>query len=219
VSNKRASSAQHTPNHIPLETRAWYLVVSTLIITYAVASLWVDDFYVLLPGGRRRWLELHLHGLPAWLAGLSAFSAAATMLSVVVDHYDRRNNEGRYRLFAKASFLAAIALLIAAVLVHASTVRPVPEMATGGSALCMGTLLIAILGAAGTAGYVVLGLLATECLDPPSREPYAWADLHWLWALQPQRHTPRGQKLCAWGRICLVVVAVCAAVTFGTARS
>jgi hypothetical protein len=123
VSNKRAP-AKHTPNHISLETRAWYLVVSAMVITYAVASLWVDDFYILLPG-RRRWLELHLHGLPAWLAGFSAFSAAATMLSVVVDHYDRRNNESGYRRFAKTSFLAAIALLISAVLLHASTVRPV----------------------------------------------------------------------------------------------
>lgn len=210
--------AKHTPNHVSLETRAWYLVVSAMIITYAVAGLWVDDFYVLLPA-RRGWLELHLHGLPAWLAGLSAFSAAATMLSVIVDHYDRRYNESGYRRFAKVSFLAAIALLIVAVLLHASMVRPVQAIAAGSSWLPIGMLLIAALGAGATAGYMVLGLLATEWLDPPSREPYAWAEWHWLWAFQPTRYAARGQRLCGWGRASAVVAVVCMLAGLLAARS
>lgn len=37
------------------------------------------------------------------------------MLSVIVDHYDTRDNEARYNRFAKATLFAAGALLLAAV--------------------------------------------------------------------------------------------------------
>jgi hypothetical protein len=110
-------SGKYTPNHISLEARAWYLVLSSLLIIYAGTSLAADDLFLWLPGTRRSPdLSIHLHGVPAWLAGASIFSAAATLLSVVVDHYDTRNNETNYRLFAKVCMAAAVAFLVAALL-------------------------------------------------------------------------------------------------------
>lgn len=111
--------SEYSPNHISLDRRAVYLVVSALIIAYAVGSLMRNDFYVWLPLGRRSGpIDEHLHGGAAWLAAASAFSAAANLLSVVVDHYDKRNNETNYRVFARWSFRLAIGLLVAALLVN-----------------------------------------------------------------------------------------------------
>jgi hypothetical protein len=93
----------YTPNHISLDTRAAYLVASSLIIAYAVASLVRDDFYIWLPTRRGSNLSEHLHGTAAWFAALAAFAAASNLLAVVIDHYDKRNNETNYRLYAKVS--------------------------------------------------------------------------------------------------------------------
>lgn len=109
----------HSPNHISLDRRAVYLVVSVLIIAYAVGSLVRDDFYIWLPLGRRSGpIHEHLHGGAAWLAAASAFSAAANLLSVVVDHYDKRSNETNYQVFGKWSFRLAVGLLVFALLVN-----------------------------------------------------------------------------------------------------
>ncbi len=109
---------RYTPNHISLDKRAAYLVVSSAIIIYAVASLIQDDFYIWFPGKRGRNISEHLHGTAAWLAAGATFAAASNLLAVVVDHYDRRNNERNYRAYARFSFLLAIALLVLAFIAH-----------------------------------------------------------------------------------------------------
>jgi hypothetical protein len=108
----------YTPNHISLDTRATYLIISSLIIAYAVASLINDDFYIWLPSRRGRDLSEHLHGSAAWLASAAAFAAASNLLAVVVDHYDKRNNETNYRACAKWSLALAAALLVLAFVAH-----------------------------------------------------------------------------------------------------
>ena len=111
-------SASYTPNHISLDKRAVYLVVSSGIIFYAVGSLLQDDFYIWFPGKRGRHISEHLHGTAAWLAAGATFAAASSLLAVVVDHYDRRNNERNYRAYARFSFLLAISLLVLAFVAH-----------------------------------------------------------------------------------------------------
>lgn len=101
------------PNHISLETRTWYFVVSSLMLIYAVSGVVRNDFYIWLPLGRRSGpMSIHLYDLSAWIAAAAAFCASANLISVIVDHYDKRNNERGYRLFAKVMFIAAIALLV-----------------------------------------------------------------------------------------------------------
>jgi len=118
-----AESDPYKPNHISLDTRAWYLVVSALIVSYSVASLLRDDFYIWFPGGRGKSIDEHLRGNAAWLAAAAAFCGCANMLSVVVDHYDKRNNETNYRAFAKWSLGAAAALLVLALVAHGINLR------------------------------------------------------------------------------------------------
>ena len=118
-----AESGPYKPNHISLDTRAWYLVVSALIVSYSVASLLRDDFYIWFPGGRGKSIDEHLRGNAAWLAAAAALCGCANMLSVVVDHYDKRNNETNYRAFAKWSLGGAAALLLLAFVAHGINLR------------------------------------------------------------------------------------------------
>lgn len=43
---------------------------------------------------------MHFHGIPCWIMYFALLAAALNLLSVVVDHYDKRNNETNYKRFA-----------------------------------------------------------------------------------------------------------------------
>jgi hypothetical protein len=107
----------YTPNHIPVETRWIHVLMSAGLIIYGGVGLWLDDIY--LPGKRRG--GLHFHGLSAQILFAAFLSACCNLLSVVVDHYDRRNNETNYRLFAQATSILGLGLLVAALVVGLST--------------------------------------------------------------------------------------------------
>ena len=59
---------------------------------------------LLLPS--RRGGGVHLHDGSAWIMYAAMICACLVMLSVVLDHYDRRNNERHYRAFATAGEFA-----------------------------------------------------------------------------------------------------------------
>lgn len=89
----------YTPNHIPDGERIQCVIFSVLLFAYGSYGVWVNDLY--LPGKRSR--GIHLHDVPAWVMYGAMLCACAVMLSVVVDHYDQRNNETNYRLFANVA--------------------------------------------------------------------------------------------------------------------
>jgi TRAP-type C4-dicarboxylate transport system permease small subunit len=86
----------HIPNRIPATERITLTVFSILLFVYGSYGVWVNDFYV--PGRRSR--GVHLHDIPAWMMYGAVICACLVMLSIVVDHYDRRPNERHYRTFA-----------------------------------------------------------------------------------------------------------------------
>ena len=63
-----------------------------MLLTYGTYGLYMND--ILIPG--RRGAVMHLSGIPAWLVYIAMLFAAANMLAVVIDHYDKRNNERAY---------------------------------------------------------------------------------------------------------------------------
>ena len=83
----------HMPNSIPRSERISYLIFSALLLAYGSYGVWTNDLYV--PG--RRSNGIHLHDVPAWIMYGAIVCACLVMLSVVLDHYDRRNNERHYR--------------------------------------------------------------------------------------------------------------------------
>jgi TRAP-type C4-dicarboxylate transport system permease small subunit len=86
----------HKPNHIPEGERQMNIVFSVFLFAYGSYGVWVNDLYV--PG--RRSPGIHLSDVPAWIMYSAIICACLVMLSVVVDHYDRRDNERHYRQFA-----------------------------------------------------------------------------------------------------------------------
>lgn len=92
---KHDENGRYVPNDIPSGERIGYIIFSLLLICYGTFGVWVNDLYV--PGKRR---GIHLHDAPAWVMYGAIICACLVLLSVVIDHYDRRNNERHYRTFA-----------------------------------------------------------------------------------------------------------------------
>lgn len=89
----------YVPNQIPARVRRAHIVTSLGLLAYGAFGLRHDDLYI-------RWKRssgTHFHGWPLWLVLAAMVCAAANLLAVVIDHYDRRENERSYRIFAKAS--------------------------------------------------------------------------------------------------------------------
>lgn len=83
---------KYVHNQVPLKTRVFRLLGSLGLIAYGILGVVIDD--IVIPGKRT---AFHLHGLPAWLMALAMACAAIWLLALVIDHYDRRNNEAIYR--------------------------------------------------------------------------------------------------------------------------
>jgi hypothetical protein len=92
------------PNHIPVGERIGNIIFSSILLIYGTVGVFIDDLYI--PGKRNP--GIHFHGEPAWIMYGAFVCASANMLSVVVDHYDERNNETNYKLFARCTQVAGM---------------------------------------------------------------------------------------------------------------
>ena len=111
-------SKDYSPNHIPRAERFINVVYSLVLIALGGLGLWSGK--LLLPGRRTSGPNgLELGGLPAWLMYGAMFCACLVMLSVVVDHYDRRDNEINYRRFARTFKFIGWALFVASLALYA----------------------------------------------------------------------------------------------------
>jgi hypothetical protein len=92
---------KYTPNHISFGERVFHILLSLGLIGYGLLGFLENDLY--LPGKRR---GIHLHGTPALMMFIAMLCAAAAFLSVVIDHYDKRDNERYHRFFARLGEVA-----------------------------------------------------------------------------------------------------------------
>ena len=113
----------YIPNSIPTRTRAFHVGASLLLLAYGSYSLGRNSLY--LPtkirkygGPYRRYDYLHLQDAAAWLMVAAFVCAAALMLSVVLDHYDERNNEAYYQRAAQVLRWLGWSFFILALLRH-----------------------------------------------------------------------------------------------------
>ena len=96
-------TTEYRPNIIPLSTRIAHSASALFLLGYGVIGLFQDDIYV--PGRASK--GMHLHGSAAIAMFCAMLAAVAILVSTVMDHYDKRPNEGIYGRFAKrAEFLA-----------------------------------------------------------------------------------------------------------------
>ncbi len=87
------------PNQISYGQRVTYILLSVFLLAYGIHGLIVDDLYI--PGRHSR--GMHLHGRAAVWMFVAMCYFVVMMLTVVVDHYDTRDNECSYRTFADFS--------------------------------------------------------------------------------------------------------------------
>ncbi|MCB1886314.1 MAG: hypothetical protein KDH20_01795 [Rhodocyclaceae bacterium] len=108
--SRSRSRRAHVPNQVPLRERIGYGILAACLIGYGGYGLATND--VALPG--RRGHVTHLHDVPALLMVGALACGALLALSVIVDHYDERDNEHRYRAFARHARRLGFALFFAA---------------------------------------------------------------------------------------------------------
>jgi len=92
----RATGIAHYPNHISGPLRRRYVLQSIAITAYAAFGLYVGK--IVLPA------KLHafvFKGVPAFVLVAAMLMAILNMLSVVLDHHDKRDNELNYERFAE----------------------------------------------------------------------------------------------------------------------
>lgn len=93
--------------------------LSLVLVALGAIGVWTGK--LLLPGRRTSGpsgIEMS-PGITAWLMYGAMTCACLVMLSVVVDHYDRRDNETSYRRFARTFRIVGWALFAVALLLHA----------------------------------------------------------------------------------------------------
>jgi|SRR5215471_35782 len=104
---------KYTPNSIPVGTRVAHILLSALLLTYGTLAIYFDDLYLPASGRRLHHHGIHFHGVPLWLTYAAMLCAVLSLLSVVADHYDKRDNEISYRRFAAGCQLLGYILFLA----------------------------------------------------------------------------------------------------------
>lgn len=100
----------YLPNHISKKERIRSLVFAVFLLVYGIWGL-IAGGICFAPDGEN---GLHLHGWPCWIMFAAFIAGAANLISVIVDHYDRRNNEIHYHMFAFYTRIAGICLFMTA---------------------------------------------------------------------------------------------------------
>lgn len=113
LAKQKQKSKYFSPNEISAFDRGLNTFLSILLLLYGIIGLLVDDIY--LPGKHTR--GIHFHGTPAIIAFAGFMCFVLYLLTIVIDHYDRRNNERRYVQFRKFIRFMGYTLLLVAIFV------------------------------------------------------------------------------------------------------
>jgi hypothetical protein len=97
-------------NSFPTWKIVYYCIASLFIMAYGTIGLTYNDIYI--PGKHSP--GVHLHGLGADLMYGAMLFGSFNMISIVVDHFDHRDNERSYRLFARVTSLSGWFLFLLA---------------------------------------------------------------------------------------------------------
>jgi hypothetical protein len=86
---------KYIPNFIPENERLFNLFASIGLFLYGTYGLYINDLVIPVKRGP----DLHLHNESAFLLYMAILCACMVMFSVVIDHYDERDNEHKYKEF------------------------------------------------------------------------------------------------------------------------
>lgn len=95
------------PNSVPLKERIGYGLAAAILAALCSFSIYFGELP--LPSRRSSGVSA-MSGAALWLMIPAMASGCLAFLSIIFDHYDRRGNEGRYRLFRKWATRVGFAL-------------------------------------------------------------------------------------------------------------
>ena len=105
------SKKKYVPNQISLKARLANLIFSSLFIIGGGYGVWKNDLVVELGKGITRQVY-HLHNEAAVIMYLGLLLVSVCLISEIVDHYDKRNNENIYHKIATYTLWPGAALCI-----------------------------------------------------------------------------------------------------------
>lgn len=98
----------YLPNRLSILERLAYCVLALTLFAHATLGVYIDD--LIIPG-RRGNDNSHFHGWQAWLIACAIYLVVLSLISRIIDHYDKRNNEQRYRQFEQLAWYTSGALI------------------------------------------------------------------------------------------------------------
>jgi hypothetical protein len=110
---RRWSRPAHTPNHVPFGLRLIYSLAGVTWLSWAMIGLLSGHMFFLVS----RKGPIHFTGIPALMFSGAVLASAAACAVVIVDHYDRRDNEDSYRRFRRGLWWSAVGLFLVACIV------------------------------------------------------------------------------------------------------
>jgi len=87
----------YKPNFVPVIERTLNAFAAFILLVYGSYGIYTNDLYI----PRMRSGGIHLHDTSALVMYSAIICACSVMISVVVDHYDKGNNEHKYKSFAR----------------------------------------------------------------------------------------------------------------------
>lgn len=97
VSRVNETVYRYIPNKIPSKERLTNIIFSLFLFMYGSYGIFINDIYI--PGKRSK--GVHLHDEPALFMYGAIICACIVMISVVIDHYDERDNEHKYQAIGR----------------------------------------------------------------------------------------------------------------------
>lgn len=107
----KVTGGVHYPNQISQPLRRKYLLQSLGIALYAIFGLCVGKVAIPI-----RFQAYTFEGGAALALVSAMFMAIFNMLSVVIDHYDKRDNEHIYERFARLTYILGWAFFVLAII-------------------------------------------------------------------------------------------------------
>ena len=121
---------KYKPNSVPLDDRIKLSIISILIIGYGSYGLYKNDILIAFRTGRRfhrgPMLGNHFHNFSAWLVFIAIVCVAGSMIITIADHYDKRDNEIKYKQFARTAVIAGVAIFVLAFIIGIYTRDVIP---------------------------------------------------------------------------------------------
>jgi hypothetical protein len=96
------------PNSVTLADRVVNLLLALVLLAHGASGFLYSKLVVSPP---KQGNTLTLLGGSAWLMAAAMIIGAFLLLSVVVDHYDKRNNEKWYRAFKHVALILGLGLV------------------------------------------------------------------------------------------------------------